>query len=370
MRHRDGSYRWMLAAGSPSATSDGRAMRIAGSQTDVTERKKVEEQLLHDAFHDALTGLANRALFLDRLGLSLTRAKRRHGLPFRRPLPRPRPLQADQRQPRAPERRPGARRHRPPAGGLRAAGRHRRAARRRRVRDPARRRPQPGGRRAGSREQHGGPAGRSSPARRQRDLRQREHRHRRSARRATSGRRTSCATPTRPCTGPRPWAGPATRCSTRRCHLAALDRLRLETDLRRAVQERSFGLHYQPIVCLADGRVTGFEALVRWRHPVWGLVAAGPVHPGGRGDGPDPADRPLGALARPARSCASGSASTRPIRPWRSTSTCRGGSSCRPTCSSRSAAILDETGLPAGEPAAGDHGERHPREPGGRRGRS
>ncbi|HET9226691.1 MAG TPA: bifunctional diguanylate cyclase/phosphodiesterase, partial [Thermoanaerobaculia bacterium] len=55
-------------------------------------------------------------------------------------------------------------------------------------------------------------------------------------------------------------------------HRAAMDRLRLETDLRRAVQEGSFGVQYQPIVCLSDGRVIGFEALVRWRHPIWGIV--------------------------------------------------------------------------------------------------
>ena len=46
---------------------------------DVTERKRMEEQLLHDAFHDGLTGLANRALFLDRLSQRLRRAKRAKG---------------------------------------------------------------------------------------------------------------------------------------------------------------------------------------------------------------------------------------------------------------------------------------------------
>jgi diguanylate cyclase (GGDEF)-like protein len=49
---------------------------MAGSQTDVTERRAAEQQLLHDAFHDHLTGLPNRALFLDRVGGVIGRTQR------------------------------------------------------------------------------------------------------------------------------------------------------------------------------------------------------------------------------------------------------------------------------------------------------
>jgi diguanylate cyclase (GGDEF)-like protein/PAS domain S-box-containing protein len=52
----------------------------------------------------------------------------------------------------------------------------------------------------------------------------------------------------------------------------AVARLQVETDLRRAVDDDSFTVEYQPIVALATGRLAAFEALVRWRHPVRGIV--------------------------------------------------------------------------------------------------
>jgi Amt family ammonium transporter len=48
--------------------------------------------------------------------------------------------------------------------------------------------------------------------------------------------------------------------------------MRLENDLRHAVDREEFVIHYQPIVALETGRLTGFEALVRWEHPDRGLV--------------------------------------------------------------------------------------------------
>jgi diguanylate cyclase (GGDEF)-like protein len=53
----------------------------------------------------------------------------------------------------------------------------------------------------------------------------------------------------------------------------ALEVLKLETDLRHAIEREEFLLHYQPIVSLADGSLRGFEALVRWRHPDRGMVS-------------------------------------------------------------------------------------------------
>jgi EAL domain-containing protein (putative c-di-GMP-specific phosphodiesterase class I) len=56
-------------------------------------------------------------------------------------------------------------------------------------------------------------------------------------------------------------------------HERAIETLKLETDLRRAIDRGEFFLNYQPLVSLKDGSIKGFEALVRWRHPERGLVS-------------------------------------------------------------------------------------------------
>jgi diguanylate cyclase (GGDEF)-like protein len=55
--------------------------------------------------------------------------------------------------------------------------------------------------------------------------------------------------------------------------LQVVRRLQLETDLRRALEMQEFRLHYQPILSLKTRRIAGFEALVRWQHPQHGLVS-------------------------------------------------------------------------------------------------
>ncbi|UUX49585.1 EAL domain-containing protein [Nisaea acidiphila] len=76
VRHSDGTYLWMLTRGLAVRGEDGSAHRIAGSQTDITGRKRAEQQLVHDALHDALTGLPNRTLFLDLVRKALARIRR------------------------------------------------------------------------------------------------------------------------------------------------------------------------------------------------------------------------------------------------------------------------------------------------------
>jgi len=58
-------------------------------------------------------------------------------------------------------------------------------------------------------------------------------------------------------------------------HAQTLTRLQLESDLRQALEQEEFAMLYQPLVSLDDGVVRGFEALVRWQHPRRGLVMPG-----------------------------------------------------------------------------------------------
>jgi len=75
--HRDGMYRWMLSRGLAVRNEFGKAYRMAGSQTDITSRRAASDQLVYNAFHDALTDLPNRSLFTDRLQHVITTSVRR-----------------------------------------------------------------------------------------------------------------------------------------------------------------------------------------------------------------------------------------------------------------------------------------------------
>ncbi len=55
-------------------------------------------------------------------------------------------------------------------------------------------------------------------------------------------------------------------------HTNAIERIRLEADLRQALVRDEFLLHFQPIVLTSQNKIVGVEALVRWKHPVRGLI--------------------------------------------------------------------------------------------------
>ncbi|MGA7615228.1 MAG: EAL domain-containing protein [Thermoanaerobaculia bacterium] len=81
LRQKEGGYRFMLCRGLAVLNERGIPVRMAGSQTDITEAKVAEDQLMHEVYHDPLTTLPNRPLFLDRLAVAITRA-RRHKIGF------------------------------------------------------------------------------------------------------------------------------------------------------------------------------------------------------------------------------------------------------------------------------------------------
>lgn len=78
MMHKDGSIRWILDQAKVMERDEhGRAVRMCGTHTDVTDRKALEEELIRQAHIDYLTGVNNRRYFMERAEHELRRANRR-----------------------------------------------------------------------------------------------------------------------------------------------------------------------------------------------------------------------------------------------------------------------------------------------------
>jgi diguanylate cyclase (GGDEF)-like protein/PAS domain S-box-containing protein len=269
--HKDGAYRWVLCRGVAVRDAEGKAYRIAGSLTDITERKLAEEQLLHDAFHDTLTTLPNRALFIDLLARSLGRAQRRADYRFA-------VLVIDLDRFKVINDSLGH-----TVGDELLQALTRRIARCVRPGDTVAR--------------LGGDEftillddiGSASDATRVADRIQHElsQPFRLSGREVFTSASIGIALSATGYDRAEDLLRDADIAMYRAkalgkaryevfdtaMHARAKALLELETDLRRAIERNEFVLQYQPVVSLASGMIVGFEGLIRWQHPQRGLIA-------------------------------------------------------------------------------------------------
>ena len=253
---------------------EARTQELAGANRElraqIGERMRAEQRLTHQARHDALTGLPNRPQLLERLDTAISNARGREAPRVRGAVPRPGPVQADQRQHRPRRRRRDAGRSRPAHRRRARRARRGRALRRRRIRDPRRRRSTAQESEAiatrilealgkplwiGGRELF--PSASIGIALWQPRYRLGEELLRDADaamyRAKAEGRDRS-----------------ALFDEAMRAHAIRL--LDLEADLRRAILSDSFVPHFQPIVRLTDGKVIGHEALLRWNHDLHGAL--------------------------------------------------------------------------------------------------
>ncbi|AYH43885.1 EAL domain-containing protein [Azoarcus sp. DN11] len=268
MRNQRNELLWMLTRGLAVRDEAGQPYRIAGSQTDITERKLAEERLRFQALHDALTGLPNRTLFMERLHCALAGAGGCHFAVMLVDLDRYKIITDSFGHnvgdalvlavARALKARIGPRDTVARLGGdefaLLVEGMSSTDAAAAFARDfqaSLARQLSIDGHEVFTSASIGivmGPGDYAMPEEMLRDA-------------DTANQRAK--------------AQGKGRCQVfdTTMHTFAVNQLGLETDLRRAQERDELVLYYQPLVNLASGEIESFEALLRWRHPVRGLVS-------------------------------------------------------------------------------------------------
>lgn len=277
IRQQDGSYRWVQTRGVALHDERGRAVRMAGAIGDIHQRKEAEARLQFDALHDGLTGLPNRTLFIEHLDRALGLQRCGSGQPFAVltiNLERFRLVNDSFGHAAGDEllRRLGGRIAAAMRDGDIAArvGGDQFALLLNGIAEPADALPLAEALRmrlaeptviAGHTLHSDCRIGVALSAGYQDDAQAMLRDADNALHRARQGGITAVAV------------------FDASMHVQALSSLQLEADLRTALREGAIDVHFQPIVSIADGRVTSFEALARWRHPTAGQLSPGAFVP-------------------------------------------------------------------------------------------
>ncbi|HWY22388.1 MAG TPA: EAL domain-containing protein [Candidatus Acidoferrum sp.] len=284
IRHKDGTWRVVESLARTIRDEKGEVVKLVIVNRDITERKRAEEQLEHSSFHDDLTGLPNRRLFLDRLQRLFARAQRNPERQYA-------VLFVDLDGFKVFNETMGH-----AAGDQVIVEMSRRLGTRLRHDDTVCR-PQDESMEDTVLSRMGGDEFTilleevTDPSHAMRAAERIlstvaepflvEGREVRTS--ASVGIALSTPTHERPedllqdadVAMRRAKAMGGSRCEVfdEAMHTRAVNRLKLEADLREALEKRQFRVYYQPIVELETKQITGFEALLRWQHPEQGLIS-------------------------------------------------------------------------------------------------